>query len=134
MLTNAWLHFSAAGATQKNGAKRQPLAATLKDIINMIKKIIKWTGIIAISASVLIGLFFLNRHIKNEKLLFYSSGTNKKAILNSTWNMSYKEVERVNEGKLKDGISLACIENGLKNLLNTNRFNTKTVESMNLWS
>jgi hypothetical protein len=98
------------------------------------RKIVKLTISITIIVSSLLGLFYLNKHIKNENLLFYKTGSSKKAILNSTWNMSFKEVERVTEGKLKDGITLARVENGLKNLLNSKRFDTKTVESMNLWS
>jgi len=97
-------------------------------------KIIKWSLIFLMTFAIITGLFFVNKYWKNEKLFYYKKGTNKKAILNTTWNMSYKEVERANNCKLKEGFTFTFWEPGLNNLLDQKRITAKEVKEINLWT
>ena len=47
------------------------------------------------------GLFLVNKYLSANNLLFYSTGTNEKAFLDSTWEMSPREIERANNAILK---------------------------------
>jgi hypothetical protein len=100
-----------------------------------IFKILKWTGAFLLLVSIGTGFYLMNQHLKTEKLYFYETGTDKKAILNSTWNMSQKEVERANNTNLKEGFTLAFLEKGLNGLLSSQRITSQeSTETINLWT
>jgi len=50
--------------------------------------------------ALLIFIIAINGYLKDEKLLFYATGTQYKVFLNSTWEMSEKEIERANDTHL----------------------------------
>lgn len=94
---------------------------------NSILKLLKTFAIFILTAFIIIGLFKLNKYLKDERLLFYKRGTDEKAILNATWRMSVKEVERSLNYKLTDGIFYGRIFTGepFKNLKDINRVSNK---------
>ena len=98
-----------------------------------IRKLIKMLGIILLIIVCSIGIYSLNSYLKNERLLIYTKGTNKKAFLNATWKMSVKEVERANGYKLTKGISFAVIESDLNKILDLKRFVSKESCDINIW-
>ena len=64
----------------------------------------------------------------------YKTGIEKKAILNSTWNMSSKEIERANNVKLRDNNMILFFEPVLEMILDHSRISSKKGEAINLWS
>lgn len=99
-----------------------------------ILKFLKWTFFLVIIVAIGAGLFFFNKHLREEKLFIYKNGTDKKAILNSTWNMLWKEIERANQCKLKDGLTFTFFEPGLNALLDEKRITAKQIDEINLWT
>jgi hypothetical protein len=98
----------------------------------------KHERIIIISVSIVLiivstlGVFFLNRYLKNESLFFYATGTNEKAFLNSTWKMSPKEVQRANKGFLNKKVDDIYL--GLKpELIDIKRFTAYEQDDISLW-
>ena len=100
-----------------------------KNKINGVKFFICLTVLI----TVIISVYFLVGYLKKEKLFFYATGNNKKAILNSTWNMTFQEIERVNKCKLKEQYTFVMFEQGINTLLNTDRIKYKKIDALNLW-
>lgn len=80
------------------------------------------------------GIILVDNYLKVEKLFFYKTGTDKKAILNSTWNMSAKEVERANKTKLDDEYTFVLFDDELNKLLDPDRITAKINKTMNLWA
>lgn len=103
-------------------------------MLNFLRKIKKWFFVLLVSLLTVSGFLLLNKFFKEENLFIYETGMDKKAILNSTWNMSFKEVERANKIKLKKGISFASFDAGLNKLLDLNRITAKKTEDFNLWA
>ncbi len=66
-----------------------------------LKKILKISLLLIVAISLLISIIAINGYLKDEKLLFYATGTQYKAFLNSTWEMSEKEIERANDTYLR---------------------------------
>jgi len=58
-------------------------------------KVFKYTITLVISILLLIGIYLGNNYIREERLFFYSTGSDIKAFVNSTWEMSEKEIDRV---------------------------------------
>ena len=61
-----------------------------------IKKLIN----IIVLISLFLTIFALNYYLKENNYLFYATGTNKKAFINATWEMSPNEVRRANNTNL----------------------------------
>lgn len=61
-----------------------------------LKKILKISLLLIVAISLLISIIAINGYLEDEKLLFYATGTQYKAFLNSTWEMSEKEIARAN--------------------------------------
>jgi hypothetical protein len=61
-----------------------------------IKKLIN----ILLLVSLFLSIFALDYYLKTNNYLFYSTGTNKKAFVNATWEMSPNEVRRANNADL----------------------------------
>jgi len=84
-----------------------------------------------------IGIYKLNLYLKNENLLIYSTGTNEKAFLNSTWKMSPKEIERANKTNLSysysDNDFLIKKFSGFPMILNMNRYSKYIQKDVLLW-
>lgn len=84
----------------------------------------------SISLFVLLSIIMLGlglNYLKKERLLFFATGTHIKAFLNSTWEMSQKEIERKNNDTLRplskdlDDILEEVAVSQTPNLLNENR-------------
>ncbi|MFP5081278.1 hypothetical protein [Pedobacter sp. JCM 36344] len=100
----------------------------------MNKKVLKSMLAFIVIIAIVVSFLFLNEYWKEEKLFIHKTGYNKKAILNSTWNMSSKEVERANKLKLKKGLTFVFFEPGLNKLLNEKRITAKKIDDFNLWT
>jgi hypothetical protein len=59
-------------------------------------KLLKIIGLAMLALMAVLSAMGLHTHLKNNNLWFYATGTKDKAFLDSTWKMSYKEVERAN--------------------------------------
>ena len=84
---------------------------------------------------IITGLYFLNSYLMSERLLIYAKGSDQKAILNSTWQMSIKEVERANNCKLTERAvpSPDQFFGELKYIIDQGRFISKKGCVLNIW-
>lgn len=100
-------------------------------------KIIKKSLYIIITIFIIIGVLFLNEFLKEYKYLFYSSGTNKQAFLNSTWEMSPPEIQRANDTNLiypeTDWLREFPIFSHYPKILNPNCYKTLIQNNLNIW-
>jgi hypothetical protein len=82
-----------------------------------------------------VGLYFCNTHLKTERLFIYAKGSDQKAILNSTWQMSVKEVERVNNCELTEDAVPSPDEvlGDLKYIIDYRRLLSKKGCDINIW-
>lgn len=84
------------------------------------------------------GLFLVNNYLSANNLLFYSTGTSEKAFLDSTWEMSPREIERANNTVLKPprfdfrGISYA--DDPYPRVINMKRYKSLVQNGLDLWS
>jgi len=83
------------------------------------RKILKISLSVIVTISLLILTIAIVDYLQDEKLLFYATGTQHKAFLNSTWEMSEKEIERANDTYLTireefdfSGFDKAPLQNG----------------------
>lgn len=96
---------------------------------------IKILGLIIIVIVSIIGLYSLKSYLKRENLLIYANGTNHKAFLNATWEMSAKEVERANHCNLVEETipPLDLIVGELSTLFDKERIVRKESNSVLIW-
>jgi hypothetical protein len=99
------------------------------------KRLIKGISLIIFLICLITGLYFLNLQLKAERLFIYAKGSDQKAVLNSTWQMSIREVERANDCKLtEDAVpspdEVLC---GLKYIIDHKRFVSKKGCDLNIW-
>ena len=106
-----------------------------KDNTMTNKRLIKRISVIIFLICIIVGLYFLNSHLKAERLFIYATGSDEKAILNSTWKMSIKEIERANNCKLtEDAVpSPDEILDDLKYIIDHGRFVSKKGCDINIW-
>ena len=86
---------------------------------------LKILALIVIIMVSIFGLHSLNSYLKRESLLIYAKGTDQKAFLNATWEMTIREVERANGCPLSDGYDFSAFESDLDNLLDPTRIQWK---------
>lgn len=65
-----------------------------------MESLVKKFFILVLIVSTLLGLYHINKYLRDNYFLIYSTGTSNKAFMNSTWQMSPKEIERANKTKL----------------------------------
>jgi len=70
-------------------------------MISPFKSLIQENFNLVIIISGICILIITNAFLSENNLLIYATGTNEKALKNSTWKMSLKEVKRVNECRLE---------------------------------
>lgn len=100
--------------------------------MNRIIKRITYTFSFIISILILTGTTFF---LYDKNYLFFSTGTDKKAFLNSTWLMSENEIERANNTFLK---RLDSNDWGIlyfePDVINPYRYKTLKQTNINLWN
>ena len=73
------------------------------------KKLFLYALFFLVVIILVVGAGYLNYYLKTNNYLFYATGTNEKAFINSTWEMSVDEVVRANNAELIKGGALTCL-------------------------
>lgn len=95
---------------------------------------IKKVFVLTVTAIIIVGIVIvginLNDNLRENNLLIYSTGTKHKAFLNSTWEMSPREIERANSTKLSSS-KLPLLFG--PELIAQNRFKELSHDNVSLW-
>ncbi len=97
---------------------------------------LKRISVIIFCILILLTIIILNFYLKDSNRLFYSTGTDIKAFLNSTWEMSPNEINRVNETTLqKPNTSFIRFlpDAGIPHILKRDRYHTLEQIDINIW-